>query len=72
MITVKLPRAHFYAGRVDTSELEAVLRQGLWSMTGVEPAQVSVSLHEGTQILASGCEVGAVTKILKIGEHYEN
>lgn len=69
MITVKLPRAYFYAGRVDTSELEAVLKQGLWSMTGVEPAEVRVSLHEGTNILAAGCEVGAVTKILKIGEH---
>lgn len=72
MITVKLPRAYYYAGRVDTSELEAVLKQGLWSMTGVEPADVRVSLHEGTNILAAGCDVGAVTKILKIGEHYEN
>ena len=68
MITVKLPRAYYYAGRVDTSELEAVLKQGLWSMTGVEPADVRVSLHEGTNILAAGCDVGAVTKILKIGE----
>ena len=69
MITVKLPRAYYYAGRVDTSELESVLKQGLWSMTGVEPADVRVSLHEGTSILAAGCEVGAVTEILKIGEH---
>jgi len=69
MITVKLPRAYYYAGRVDTSELEAALKQGLWSMTGVEPADVRVSLHEGTNILAAGCDVGAVTKILKIGEH---
>lgn len=72
MITVKLPRAYYYAGRVDTDELEAVLKQGLWSMTGVEPADVRVSLHEGTAIFASGCDVGAVTEILKIGEHHEN
>lgn len=72
MITVKLPRAYYYAGRVDTSELAAVLRQGLWKMTGVEPADVSVSLHEGTQILAAGCDIGSVTEILKIGVHHEN
>ncbi|MCL9645369.1 hypothetical protein L2090_23180 [Rahnella victoriana] len=69
MITVKLPRAYYYAGRVDTDELSQILKQGLWSMTGVEPADVRVSLHEGTSILASGCEVGAVTEILKLGEN---
>ena len=70
MITVKLPRMHFYAGRVDTDELSQILKQGLWRMTGVEPADVRVSLHEGTNILAAGCEVGAVTEILKIGEQH--
>ncbi len=39
-------------------------------MTGVEPADVRVSRHEGTNILAAGCDVGAVTEILKIGEKY--
>lgn len=71
MITVKLPRAYYYAGRVDTDELSQVLRQGLWRMTGVEPADVRVSLHEGTAILASGCGIGMVTEILKIGGNGE-
>lgn len=71
MITVKLPRAYYYAGRVDTDELSQVLRQGLWRMTGVEPADVRVSLHEGTAILTSGCGVRMVTEILKIGGNGE-
>ena len=71
MITVKLPRANYYAGRVDTSELEAVLRQGLWRMTGVEPADVRVSLHDYAAILSSGCDFGMVTEILKIGGNGE-
>ncbi|WP_145574099.1 hypothetical protein [Yersinia alsatica] len=65
-IIVKLPRAHFTAGRVSTDELAQILHQGLWKKHEVLPAQVSVSLHEGTHILSSGCSVEDVEEILNL------
>lgn len=65
-IIVKLPRAYFTAGRVSTDELSQVLHQGLWKKYGVLPANVIVSLHEGTQIMSSGCETDDVKAILNL------
>ncbi|HFH3795897.1 TPA: hypothetical protein ACGJ08_003231, partial [Yersinia enterocolitica] len=65
-IIVKLPRAYFTAGRVSTDELAQVLHQGLWKRYGVMPADVVVSLHEGTHIMSSGCELDDVKTILNL------
>lgn len=65
-IIVKLPRAYFTSGRVSTDELSQVLHQGLWKRYGVMPANVIVSLHEGTQIMSAGCDPDDVKTILNL------
>jgi hypothetical protein len=67
-IIVKLPSAYFTDGRVSTDELSQRLFQGLWKQTGVIPADIKVSLHDGSAALATGCDASDVLKILGLGE----
>lgn len=67
-IIVKLPSAYFTDGRVSTDELSQILFKGLWKQTGVIPADVKISLHSGSAVLANGCDASDVLEILGLGE----
>ncbi|MFA1238669.1 hypothetical protein ACCC84_10100 [Serratia odorifera] len=70
IISVRIPRARFTDGHVSTDSLEQVIHRGLWCKTGVMPAPVKVSLHDGQAIMTSGCLADDVDTILSKGVNH--